>query len=138
MAAKHTTITIDTALAMAYNAASKTQQKKARAAMRQALAEASGSQPAVPCLSPQETALFLRINAHLTPEQQQRYDALRTKREDETLAPAEQAELLQFIDILTELWADRLQALLELAQLRHVSPQQLMQQLAIAPRPHDV
>jgi hypothetical protein len=41
--------------------------------------------------------------------------------------------LLHHIDAITTLWADRLQALLDLAQLRRVSPQQLMQQLAITP-----
>lgn len=58
MATKHTTITIDTALATAYHAASKTPQKKVRAAMRQALAEASGSPPAVPRLSLQKRCSF--------------------------------------------------------------------------------
>ena len=44
--------------------------------------------PKEPRLSKKETALFLRINRHLTPEHQERYDALRAKREEETLTPA--------------------------------------------------
>ena len=55
------------------------------------------------------------------------------KREAETLTPAEHTELLHYIDAITTLWTDRVQALLDLAQLRRVSPQQLMQQWAITP-----
>ena len=133
MATKSATITVDANLATAYNAAPKTRQKKAQAAMRRVLQESPETRPPVPHLSPQETALFLRINSHLSPEQQSRYDALRAKREAETLTPAEHTELLYSIDAIATLWTDRLQALLDLAQLRRVSPQQLMQQLAITP-----
>jgi hypothetical protein len=133
MAPKSATITVDANLATAYNAAPKTRQKKAQAAMRRVLQESRETRPTVPHLSPQETALFLRINGHLSPEQQSRYDALCAKREAETLTPAEHTELLHYIDAITTLWTDRLQALLDLAQLRRVSPQQLMQQLAITP-----
>jgi hypothetical protein len=133
MATKSATITVDANLATAYNAAPKTRQKKAQAAMRRVLQESRETRPTVPHLSPEETALFLRINSHLSPEQQSRYDELRTKREAETLTPAEHTELLYYIDAIATLWTDRLQALLDLAQLRRVSPQQLMQQLAIIP-----
>ena len=101
--------------------------------MRHVLQESPETKPTVSHLSPQETALFLRINSHLPPEQQSRYDELRAKREAETLTPAEPTELLHFIDAIATLWTDRLQALLDLAQHRRVSPQQLMQQLAITP-----
>jgi len=133
MATKSATNNVDANLATAYNAAPKIRQKKAQAAMRRVLQESRATRPTVPHLSPQETALFLRINGHLSPEQQSRYDELRAKREAETLTPAEHAELLHYIDAIATLWTDRLQALLDLAQLRHVSPQQLMQQLAITP-----
>ena len=133
MATKNATITVDANLATAYNAAPKIRQKKAQAAMRRVLQESQETRPTVPHLSPQETTLFLRINRHLSPEQQSRYDALRAKREEETLTPAEHTELLYSIDAIATLWTDRLQALLDLAQLRHVSPLQLMQQLAITP-----
>jgi hypothetical protein len=133
MAIKSATITVDANLATAYNAAPKMRQKKAQAAMRRVLQESRDTRPTMPHLSTQETALFLRINSHLSPEQQSRYDALCAKREAEILTPAEHTELLHFIDAIATLWTDRLQALLDLAQLRRVSPQQLMQQLAITP-----
>jgi hypothetical protein len=133
MATKNATITVDANLAIAYNAAPKIRQKKAQAAMRRVLQESRDTGSTVPHLSPQETALFLRINGHLSPEQQSRYDELRVKREAEILTPVEHTELLYYIDAITTLWTDRLQALLDLAQLRRMSPQQLMQQLAITP-----
>ena len=105
--------------------------------MRRALQAEVLTSPQEPRLSKKETALFLRINRHLTPEHQERYDALRAKREEETLTPAEHAELLQFVAEIETLWIDRLQALLALARLRHLSPQQLMQQLGIAPRSYE-
>jgi hypothetical protein len=133
MATKSVTITVDANLASAYNAAPKIRQKKAQAAMRRVLQESPETRPPGSHRSPQETALFLRINSHLPPEQQSRYDALCVKREAETLTPAEHTELLHYIDVITTLWTDRLQALLDLPQLRRVSPQYLMQQLAITP-----
>ena len=133
MATKSATITVDANLATAYNAAPKIRQKKAQAAMRRVLQESRKTRPTVPHLTPEETALFLRINGHLSLEQQSRYDELCAKREAETLTPEEHKELLHIIDAITTLWTDRLQALLDLAQLRRVSPQQLMQQLAITP-----
>jgi len=134
MATRKTTITVDPSLATVYSAASKAQQKQAQLAMRRALQASVVSSPQEPRLSKKETALFLRINRHLTPEQQERYDELRAKREDETLTPAEHTELLHFVEEIETLWADRLQALLALARLRRLSPQQLMQQLGIDPR----
>jgi hypothetical protein len=137
MATRKATITVDTSLAAVYNAAPKTQQKQARLAMRRALQASLVTSPKEPHLSKKETALFLRINRHLTPEQQGRYDELRAKREEETLTPAEHAELLQCVAEIETLWVDRVQAVLELARLRRLSPQQLMQQLAIDPRSYE-
>jgi len=133
MATKSATITVDANLATADNAAPKIRQKKAQAAMRRVLQASPETRPPVAHLSPQETALFLRINSHLPPEQQSRYDELRLQREAETLTLAEHTELLHYIDVIATLWTNRLQALLDLAQLRRVSPQHLMQQLAITP-----
>ena len=133
MATRKATITVDTSLAAVYNAAPKTRQKQAQLAMRRALQAALVPSPTESHLSKKETALFLRINRYLTPEQQGRYDELHAKREDETLTLAEHAALLQLVEEVETIWVDRVQALLELARLRRLSPQQLMQQLAIDP-----
>jgi hypothetical protein len=137
MATKRAIIIVDASLAAAYNAAPHTRQKKAQAAMRRALQESLDTTPSVSHLSQEETALWLRINRHLPPEQQCRYNALSAKREQETLTPTEHAALLQYVEVIETLWTDRVQALLELAQLRRVSPQTLMQQLAIAPQTYE-
>jgi hypothetical protein len=137
MATRKATIIVDPRLATAYSAAPKQQQKQAQLAMRQALQASLVPRPKEPCLSKKETALFLRINRPLTPEQQERYDALRSTREDETLTPVEHTELPHFVEEIATLWVDRLQALLALARLRRLSPQHLMQQLGIAPRSYE-
>ena len=137
MATRKATITVDPSLATVYSAAPKTRQKQAQLAMHRALQASLVRSPKEPRLSKKETALFLRINHSLTPEQQERYDELRTRREEETLTLSEHAELLQFVAEIETLWIDRLEALLTLARLRHISPQQLMQQLGIDPRSYE-
>ena len=137
MATRTATSTVETSLAAVHNAAPKTRQKQARLAMRRALQASLPTNSKEPRLSKKETALFLRINRHLTPEQQGRYDELRAKRENETLTLAEHAALLQLVAEVETIWVDRVQALLELARLWRLSPQQLMQQLAIEPRSYE-
>jgi hypothetical protein len=128
---------VDERLAAAYNAAPKARQKKALSAMRQALHAPVAPDGNAPHLSKRETALFRRINRSLSAERQRRYDELRAKREQEQLTSAEHDELLQYVEEITTLWNDRVRALITLARLRRVSPQQLMRQLAIDPHRHD-
>jgi hypothetical protein len=128
---------VDERLASAYNAAPKVWQRKALSAMRQALQASVAPRGNVPHLSKRETTLFRRINRSLPAERQHRYEELRAKREQERLTPAEHAELLQYVEEITTLWNDRIRALITLARLRRVSPQRLMQQLAIDPHRND-
>ncbi|MBI3795629.1 MAG: hypothetical protein HY268_01485 [Deltaproteobacteria bacterium] len=137
MATRSATMIVDERLATAYNTAPKARQKKAPSAMRQALQTSIIPVRNLPRLTKQETALFRRINRSLPAERQHRYDELRTKREQERLTPAEHAELLQYVEEIITLWNDRVRALIALARLRRVSPQQLMQQLAIDPHQDD-
>jgi transcriptional regulator of met regulon len=132
MTARTGAIIVDARLEAAYNSAPKTKQKKAISAFRRALRENVANKQASR-LSRIETELFLRINRNLTPEKQRRYDELKEKREDETLAESEHAELLQFVEEIQDIWADRLQAILELAKLRKISPQEMMRQLGVDP-----
>jgi hypothetical protein len=125
---------VDAGLAAAYNSAPKTKQKKVLSAMRSILQESKPDKIKVPRLSKKETELFLRINRTLPPKKQERYDELRQKREDETLTESEHAELLKFVDELVTIWTDRLQAVVDLAKLRRISPRELMKQLGIEPR----
>ncbi len=134
MSSRTAAILVDAGLAEAYNSAPKTKQKKVLSAMRSILQESKPDKIKVPRLSKKETELFLRINRTLPPEKQERYDELSQKREDETLTDDEHAELLKFVDELVTIWTDRLQAVVDLAKLRRLSPRELMKQLGIEPR----
>jgi hypothetical protein len=127
------TITVDAKLANAYNAAPKTVQKKVQSVLRQTLREADLPTTSSPRLSKAETALFLRINRVLPLAQQQRYEELKGKLEVETLTPTEHAELLQLVEDHQQLWADRLQAVIDLAALRGIAPSAMFKQLGINP-----
>ena len=137
MPTRSATVVVDERLATAYNAAPKARQKKALSAMRQALQTPITARRYVPHLTKQETTLCNKINRSLPEEQQHRYDELRTKREQEQLSPTEHGEILQYVDAITTLWSERMQALIALARLKHVSPRQLMQQLTIKPHQDD-
>lgn len=83
----------------------------------------------------QETRLLQKINQPLPVDIQQRYDELRTKLLHKTIAPDEYQELLNLIDEVELAGANRLEALLDLAQLRHLSLGEVMEQLGIRPPP---
>ncbi len=128
MTTRSATITVDADLAQAYSSAPKTKQKKALSAMRQVL---RATPAAAPRLSKQETELFLKINRTLPPDEQRRYDELKQKLEDETLTRAEHAELLRFVEQYQDISAERLEAVIELAKLRDITPQEMLRQLGI-------
>jgi hypothetical protein len=78
-----------------------------------------------------EAELLQRINQGLPPDVQQRYDELTAKRRAETLIPEEHQELLALVDHIEQADAERVRALIELAQLRNVSVTTLMAELGI-------
>lgn len=80
-----------------------------------------------------EASLLQLINQGLPEDIQHRYSELQTKLQDEAIAPEEHQELLQLIDVVEQAEADRLQALVELAQLRGVTLPALMEQLGLQP-----
>jgi hypothetical protein len=84
-----------------------------------------------PRLSAAESALLLRINQGLPKGLRERIATLRGRREDEVITDTEYEELTQLTDRAEELHADRMAALVELAQLRGVSLPVLMDQLGI-------
>ena len=83
--------------------------------------------------SQEEAELLEKINQDLPPDVQRRYDELTAKRRAETLTPEEYKELLALIDCNEHADAERLQALTELAQLRHVQVISLIAELGIRP-----
>ncbi len=133
MAMRTATITIDADLATAYNTAPKPQQREALSVFRQALRVVAGKRKTAASLSKQETALFLKINRSLSEPQQQRLAALNEKIEESQLTEKEHAELLRLTDRVEKLWVERLRAIIELAKLRKLPPEELMRQLEIEP-----
>jgi hypothetical protein len=95
------------------------------------------AQRAAPHLSQQETALLLQINAGMPPSEQARFDLLVAKREAEAIADDELQELVALTDQVEQHDAQRLAALLDLAQLRHTTAPLLMDTLGIK-APSDV
>ena len=84
-----------------------------------------------PSVPKREAELLQQINQGLLPDVQQRYDELTAKRRAETLTPEEHQELLALVDRIEQADAERVRALIELAQLRNVSVTTLMAELGI-------
>jgi hypothetical protein len=75
----------------------------------------------------------LKINQQLPAKAQSRFDELVAKRRDEALTAEEHVELLRLIEPAEAGDATRVGALIELARLRELSVDQLMDQLGIKP-----
>jgi predicted alpha/beta-fold hydrolase len=82
-----------------------------------------------------ENILLQKIAQTLPTAIQQRYNDLRAKLQAETLTPAEHQELLNLTDTIEQFDADRLQHLVELAQLRQISLPELLDRLNISTPP---
>ncbi len=93
------------------------------------------AQRKAPSLPKRETELLEQINQGLPESIQQRYDALQLKLPAEVITTEEHQELLGLIDTVEQASADRLQALIELAQLRQVPLDVLMNHLGIPQQP---
>lgn len=90
-----------------------------------------------PRLTQDEAELLLKINEDLPPSAQQRLDELISKRQTQSLTPAEHQELIHLTEQSERVDADRMQHLLVLAALRNVSLDEVMRQLGIHPVLHD-
>lgn len=82
-----------------------------------------------------ESDLLKQINIGFPTEVWAQYHHLITKRQAETLSAEEHAQLIEFSDRLEKLNVDRIQALIQLAQLRNQTLSDLMQTLGISPNP---
>ena len=90
-----------------------------------------------PRLTQGEAELLLKINEDLPLAVQQRLDELISKRQTQSLTPAEHQELIHLSEQSEKVDADRMQHLLVLAALRNVSLDEVMRQLGIHPVLHD-
>jgi excisionase family DNA binding protein len=82
-------------------------------------------------LPPEEADLLERINQGVPDDLHAAYQALRAKREAETLTEAEHDRLIQLSNQIEQLGAQRLEALATLAQLRQVALPTLMGTLGL-------
>jgi hypothetical protein len=86
-----------------------------------------------PVLSAAESELLLKINHPVPDDLQRRYDELIARRDARTLTAEEHEELLRLTDQVELLEAERMKHLIELAQLRQVTLDELMGQLGLQP-----
>jgi len=80
-----------------------------------------------------ESELLLKINQPVPDDLQHRYDELIARRDERALSPEERQELLRLTDQVELLESERVKHLIELAQLRHVSLDDLMRSLGMEP-----
>jgi len=85
-------------------------------------------------LSQNETELLKKINAGAPSVIQKRYNFLVKKRNNETLTDEEYQELLELTTYMENLGVKRLEYLLELAKLRNLSLDEIVEQLQLKPR----
>jgi hypothetical protein len=87
-------------------------------------------------LSGEESRLLREINRGLPESTWHRYRELIEKRQADSLETPEQAELIAISDQIEELDARRAERLMELARLRNISLEALLEQLGIKARPY--
>jgi len=85
-------------------------------------------------LSQNETELLRKINTGAPTVIQKRYDFLVKKRNNETVNEAEYQELLELTAYMENMGVKRLEFLLELAKLRNISLDEVIEQLQLKPR----
>ena len=85
-----------------------------------------------PHLSQREAELLQQINRSLPAKKRQRYTQLNAKLLDGTITPIENEELGELIAQIEQSDVDRLQSLVELAQLRNLPLPRLMEQIGMS------
>ncbi len=137
MSARSAIIQVEPDLAEAFNAAPKQDKERVKSAMRSLLRLVPPAPRKAPRLSKKETELFLKINRGLSEKQRQRLDDLNEKIEESFLTDEEHAELMRLTNRVERLWVERLRAIIDLAKLRKIPPEELMRQLEIEPPSYD-
>lgn len=87
-------------------------------------------------LPKREAELIRKINEGLPDEIQRRYRILLSKAQEETLTEEEHEEMLELVPVVESKDAERLEYLVELAQIRGSSVDEVMKQLGITPPSH--
>jgi hypothetical protein len=84
--------------------------------------------------SNEEAPLLEIIHRRLRPQEQARLNALRQRLADETITETEHQELLAFIDPIEQMDADRVEAMIQLAKLRQVDLNTIIQEFLPHPQ----
>lgn len=95
------------------------------------------SQHIAPRLSLTESELFAKINQPLSPNTRQLYHQQIAKRRAGSLTEKECEELLRLTDEVEKSDAERLRCLVELARIRNLSVDELMNQMGIQAPPYE-
>jgi hypothetical protein len=82
----------------------------------------------------QEKPLLEIIQRRLPPQQQTRLNDLRQRLADEIITEEEHQELLAFIDPIEQMDAERVEAMIQLAQLRNVNLNTIIQEFLPNPQ----
>ena len=130
------TITVDADIAREWKAASAVKRKQLQARLRTWLKSSEPVQKQAPHLSRKESALLLKINQDLEPQQRQRLEELTDKMEFASISAEEHAELLRLADVAEALTVERLEAVIELAKYRKLPIDEMMRQLGMTPGKH--
>jgi hypothetical protein len=88
--------------------------------------------------SSEEAPLLAIIERRLPIQAQTRLNFLRQRLADETITEAEHQELLTFIEPIEQMDAARVEAMIQLAQLRKVDLNTIIQEFLPHPQPSDV
>jgi hypothetical protein len=94
------------------------------------------AQRKAPHLTKDETALLEKINVRLSVDEYARLEHLNTKLHDETLTKDEYGELMELLERVEQVDAERIGALIELAALRGVPLETVIKQLGFPPKLH--
>ncbi|QTA93555.1 hypothetical protein [Desulfonema magnum] len=89
-----------------------------------------------PSLPKDESDLMLKISQGLPSETRKRLGKLVARRQEEKLTPEEHQELLRLTDLLEKSDAERMKHISELARIRGVSIEVLMEELGISQCAH--
>lgn len=84
-----------------------------------------------------EKQLLETIHWQLSPEERQRLNYLRDRSEIEELTETEHQELLQYVDRIEKQGNDRLKAAIELAQIRQVDLDDILNPLTDSKSPNE-
>ena len=104
-----------------------------QATLEERLKRSVNGQTAVAPLSAKESLLLRKVNEWLPSETWQEYQELREKFREETVTEAEHQRLIEFSTRIETINARRIGFIAELARVRQVSLDEMMNQLGIIP-----